>query len=111
MLNDRGTKKWTALMLPEHVALLKKVWSEDKAINRPILDSQELEMMNRQLGQAYELRISVKLTVYAVGLVEEYCGIVSKVSNNDVYLQLQDGTKIIVAFYDILSIQQLNSSE
>lgn len=110
MLKDRGTKKWTALMLPEHIALLKKVWAEDEIINRPILDSQELEMMNRQLGQAYEQRIAVKLTVYSVGMVEEYCGIVIKINNNDVCLQLQDGTKIIVALYDITSIHQINSS-
>ncbi|MGP4061525.1 YolD-like family protein [Halobacillus sp. H74] len=40
---DRGTIKWTSLMLPEHVEMIKKVWKEDERIEKPILDEQQLE--------------------------------------------------------------------
>lgn len=28
VVNDRGTMKWTTMMLPEHVKLLKEMWSQ-----------------------------------------------------------------------------------
>ncbi|WP_406945780.1 YolD-like family protein [Halobacillus sp. SY10] len=40
---DRGTIKWTSLMLPEHVEMVKQVWKEDERIEKPILDEQKWE--------------------------------------------------------------------
>lgn len=41
MLKDRGNIKWTSLMLPEHVGVLRK-WAEDiDKVPRPELDEQE----------------------------------------------------------------------
>ncbi|MCM2988297.1 YolD-like family protein [Bacillus safensis] len=41
MLRDRGTFKWTAMMLPEHVAQLKHDLAETKKIDKPIIDEQQ----------------------------------------------------------------------
>ena len=38
MLKDRGTIKWTSLMLPEHVERLKNMWSETEKTAKPLLD-------------------------------------------------------------------------
>ncbi len=42
MLRDRGTIKWTAMMLSEHVARLKHDLSETKKTDKPIIDEQQI---------------------------------------------------------------------
>ncbi|TGB04674.1 YolD-like family protein [Halobacillus salinus] len=57
--NDRGTIKWTSLMLPEHVEAIQELWKEDKKIEKPILDEQKLE----EIGQVLQLAMKDDLTV------------------------------------------------
>src|SRR5690625_4999913 len=71
MLRDRGTIKWTSLMLPEYVELLKKMWRDTEKVNMPVHDSQELELMNGQLVQAYERKSLIVLSIYKDGFIEE----------------------------------------
>ncbi|MFC7060866.1 YolD-like family protein [Halobacillus seohaensis] len=40
--NDRGTIKWTSLMMPEHIEMLKEVWKEDEKEEKAILDEQQI---------------------------------------------------------------------
>ncbi|MDE1442222.1 YolD-like family protein, partial [Bacillus licheniformis] len=37
-LKDRGSIKWTAMMLPEHVVLLRELESIQNKVKRPVLD-------------------------------------------------------------------------
>lgn len=34
---DRGTIKWTSLMLTEHIAMLKEVWKEDERVKKGLI--------------------------------------------------------------------------
>lgn len=106
MVNDRGTIKWTSLMLPEHVELLKEMWREDHVITKPVLDTQELGVLNEQLLQALEQQLTVSLSVYKNGAITEQTGIISQLdsSGNNVILQADGDRKITVSFWDILSI-------
>lgn len=54
MLRDRGTIKWTAMMLPEHVKLLRDWVREDFFQEKPELDEQKLEQLNEQLIDSHE---------------------------------------------------------
>ncbi|WP_419893407.1 YolD-like family protein [Oceanobacillus kimchii] len=42
-VNDRGTIKWTAMMLPEHAELLNQLKEKKNRKQKPILDEQQLE--------------------------------------------------------------------
>ena len=50
--NDRGTIKWTSLMLPEHVEAIQKLWKEDDRVEKAILDEQQLEELEFALQRA-----------------------------------------------------------
>lgn len=76
MLKDRGSIKWTSLMLPEHVELLKNLWQEDKKTVKPILDEQELELLNERIIDAASSKKEVTLSVYENGIINKYCGVV-----------------------------------
>lgn len=64
MVHDRGSIKWTSLMLPEHVELLKSIWNEDKKVVKPILDEQAIEALNTQLIEAYQEEQFITITYY-----------------------------------------------
>jgi len=64
MINDRGTKKWTSLMLPEHVEALKKVFAETDYVEKPILDEQQQMEMDMILQLALKDNRTVKIKCY-----------------------------------------------
>ncbi|MFB7140515.1 YolD-like family protein [Gottfriedia sp. NPDC056225] len=64
MIRDRGTIKWTSMMLPEHVKILRD-WKVSQNYEQPKdVDEQLLEEMNRQLQQAIHEDASVQITYY-----------------------------------------------
>jgi len=65
MINDRGTKKWTSLMLPEHVEALKKVFAETDYEEKLILDEQQQMEMDMILQLALKDSLTVKIKYYA----------------------------------------------
>lgn len=64
-INERGTKKWTSLMLPEHVKMLKDIWQEDDFKERPILDEQLQIELGEVLRLALKDDLTVEITYYA----------------------------------------------
>jgi hypothetical protein len=62
MIRDRGRIKWTAMMLPEHVKLLRDWVKEDRYEQKKDMDEQQLEYMNDILSEAMELDQLVTIT-------------------------------------------------
>ncbi|MCP3027532.1 YolD-like family protein [Halobacillus sp. A5] len=58
---DRGTIKWTSLMLPEHVEMIKKVWKEDERVEKGILDEQKAAEIDFVLQRAVHDQLTVDL--------------------------------------------------
>lgn len=106
MSKDRGTIKWASLMLPEHVKLLQDMWQDDYRMTRPVLDSQEIEMLNAQILEAFECGSTIAVSIYSDGTVFDHVGIIIKLDSqtNNIILQLTDSTQVTIAFNDILSI-------
>ncbi|MBN8190839.1 YolD-like family protein [Bacillus sp. NTK074B] len=65
MIRDRGRIKWTSMMLPEHVKLLRDWAKEDTHEKRAELDEQELDRMNEVVAEAMEFGKLVSITHYA----------------------------------------------
>lgn len=54
MIRDRGNIKWTAMMLPEHLKLLRE-WQEEEGRREPLApDPQQMEEWDRMLHEALE---------------------------------------------------------
>ncbi|WP_079529476.1 YolD-like family protein [Halobacillus hunanensis] len=61
---DRGTIKWTSLMLPEHVELIKEVWQEDEGVPKKVIDEQQAEENELALQRAVQEGLLVRITYY-----------------------------------------------
>ncbi|WP_335869847.1 YolD-like family protein [Bacillus sp. 2205SS5-2] len=64
MIRDRGRMKWTSMMLPEHVKLLRDWSKEDSFEKEKEIDEQQLEDLNIVAAEAMEYGKCVTITHY-----------------------------------------------
>ena len=64
MIRDRGRIKWTSMMLPEHVKMLRDWAQEDEIEKEREMDEQQLELMNGTILEAMEYNHAVAITYY-----------------------------------------------
>lgn len=64
-IRDRGNIKWTSLMLPEHVKMLRKYINEEYYdIPEPTLDGQQMDEMNIMVLESMEYHFPLQFTLY-----------------------------------------------
>ncbi|MFT4400426.1 YolD-like family protein [Bacillus sp. SW14] len=74
MLRDRGTIKWTSMMLPEHLTQLKQDLIDVSKIEKPSLDDQQIEEMDILVSEALEFNKELKFKLFNNGFVENVTG-------------------------------------
>lgn len=106
MAYDRGTIKWTSLMLPEHVELLKQMWREDKKETKPILDPQEIELINQQVMESYEHQLLIQLTFFEDNQTQSVTCKIIKLNQETrkVSIETEDHKRTELPFSSLLSI-------
>lgn len=60
-LHDRGSKKWVAMMLPEHVKLLREYAVDIKKDPRPVIDEFDYELIEEQIAIAMKRNVEAKI--------------------------------------------------
>ena len=66
-VRDRGSKKWVAMMLPEHVALLRQYNEDSKKVPRPQLDEWDYEALHTSLHNALISKADTRIKLWKDG--------------------------------------------
>lgn len=106
-IKDRGTKKWTSIMLPEHVEALKQMFAEEERKEKPILDEQKKMEMDFLLQAALSNDATVEIKYYAN---YDYCTVKGKLLTIDSlngYLKIEHDTLEDIQLQDILDVSIL----
>jgi type II secretory pathway component GspD/PulD (secretin) len=74
VIRDRGTIKWTAMMLPEHVKMLREHQDGLDYGRKPELDEQRYEEFNEIICVAMEENRELKFKYYQKGKIAELAG-------------------------------------
>ncbi|MCB4341818.1 hypothetical protein [Bacillus phage SPbetaL3] len=90
MLRDRGTIKWTSLMLPEHLTQLKQDLIDVSKIEKPSLDDQQIEEMDILVSEALEFNKELKFKLFNNGFVENVTGRVHYINFEQQKLHVKD---------------------
>ncbi|GAA0346570.1 YolD-like family protein [Bacillus carboniphilus] len=100
MLRDRGRIKWTSMMLPEHVKLLREWAEEDKYETAREFDEQELEEMNQLLEEAILTEHPVTLTYFKNRQYKMVTGWIHKVDpyQQTLHIKSEDGENVQIPF-------------
>jgi hypothetical protein len=78
MIRDRGKIKWTAMMLPEHVKMLREWAEEEKWEEEKTADEQAREEWDRILTQAVWSRRKVRINYFRNRRYEMLTGVVRR---------------------------------
>lgn len=66
-VRDRGSKKWVAMMLPEHVKMLRDYSEEIKKVARPDLNEFDYEAIQEQIELAMKRNVEIKIKRWKEG--------------------------------------------
>lgn len=90
MLRDRGTIKWTSMMLPEHLTQLKQDLLDVSKFEKPSLDAQQIEEMDIIVSEALEFNKELVLKLFNNGFVENVTGRVHYINFEQQKLHVKD---------------------
>ncbi|MFE8698000.1 YolD-like family protein [Cytobacillus sp. FJAT-53684] len=107
MIKDRGTIKWTAMMLPEHVQELKKAALDEERIKQPELDEQAIEEFELIICGAMESDETLVIDIFDNGFTNKLTGTVHFINHLKSQLILKDklGYFHHVPFENLINIQ------
>ena len=89
-MKDRGMIKWTSMMLPEHVQMLREWESEDDRQTMPILDEQWLEKRDRDVRKAMIEQKRVKVSYIQNGREQTIKGVMKRYDPIDHVIIMMD---------------------
>lgn len=75
-IRDRGTKKWTAIMLPEHIKEIKNWMNEDHYEERPKLDDYEYDAIQESIDVAYKRKSQILIKTWQNGKINQRGGVI-----------------------------------
>lgn len=87
---DRGTKKWTALMLTEHTEKLREWYAEDQLIERPVFTEWDLQTIQEEIEIAYKSKRETLIKTWKDGQVLSYQGIIKELRVQQRLIILED---------------------
>lgn len=98
VIRDRGNIKWNAMMLPEHVKLLREWQERDNDVEKPELDEWALQELSEQLQIACRDHMQVELKIWEAAHIFTATGIISKLDDIKRMLYLEDGRRFPFQF-------------
>ncbi|MBO1515071.1 YolD-like family protein [Metabacillus bambusae] len=106
VIKDRGSIKWTAMMLPEHVKLLREYNESLDKVEMPTLDEDQLEEINQKIYEAMEYNKELVFTYFDRGDIKLFIGHVHFIDGLKKELRIfnSHGDKFFIKFEDILRV-------
>jgi len=98
-MKDRGAIKWSAMMLPEHKKFLEKMYAEKEHREKPILDQDKYEEINRVLLFVWEKEKAVKIKFYREDTFQCIEGIITKYIPGEKKLKIIDNSGKVEFLY------------
>lgn len=96
MNRDRGTIKWNAMMLPEHVKLLREWKTEDEKAEKPNLDEWALEELSMQITIAYQHRLPIRLSVWKKRNKVTWTTFIERIDYNRQSIYTEEGKEVAI---------------
>ncbi|CAI9390584.1 YolD-like family protein [Niallia sp. Sow4_A1] len=108
MIKDRGTKKWVAMMLPEHVAAVKEELLNEKKVKKPELDQEKLNDIDLLIHEGMEYHLSLKFSLFKQGFIEILIGRTVFIDYIKKELRIEDENNTIhyIPFHMLIDVER-----
>lgn len=109
MIRDRGNKKWTAMMLPEHVAAVKQELINLKKVDQPILDEDRLAEIEMLIHEAMKYNLLLEFKIFKKGFIESIIGHTHFIDYIKKEFRIKDKNELIhkISFQKIVNVQKV----
>lgn len=104
-LRDRGIIKWQGLILPEHKKLVNGYFERDNHVKKPLLDEDEIEVLERVLNGAYVFSNDVAIEYWRDGYTHQTTGQIEGFDSVKRSVKMEDGTSL--SFDDIINAYEV----
>lgn len=108
-MNDRGHKKWTALMLPEHKERIQQWVRSQDDVQMPTLDPDQLQEIDDRIRASMQEHARVQLSYYQHKRFTYIYGWITRCDPLAGYLQLDDddgvGHRILMSLITDIHLQ------
>lgn len=107
-MKQRGMVKWQPFVsLPEQVSYTNKLLEKMNRVDRPVLDQEQLEVINNIILECYNGQDEIGITFYVNGFFQQIQGYIKKVDSVNHYIILKNEkvNKFKIAFCDIFNVE------
>ncbi|SIS41027.1 YolD-like family protein [Salimicrobium flavidum] len=104
---DRGSVKWTSLMLPEHVDMLRNLWKEDERVEQGWMEEQQAASIDFVLKHAMNEKLPVRVEVGTGSDLEMYEVMLLGLHKQNQFIECRDvhsGESFMLAWADITDV-------
>lgn len=77
-VQDRGALKWTSLMLPEHIRMLREWKEEDNRVPKPELDEFDFQALQENIELALVRRCQAEIQIWKDHQYHYYVGTITE---------------------------------
>ncbi|MGP4038317.1 YolD-like family protein [Gracilibacillus sp. D59] len=88
---ERGNKKWTAMMMPEHMEMLHNIFEEELKVEKPILSEDQYEGMQITINKAMEYNQKIDIVYWSNFRLHTAEGYIDKIRGTSLYINTSDG--------------------
>jgi hypothetical protein len=108
MIKDRGTKKWVAMMLPEHVAAVKEELLNEKKVKKPELDQEKLNDIDLLIHEGMEYHLFLQFSLFKQGFIETLIGRTVFIDYIKKELRIEDENNTIhyIPFHILIDVER-----
>ncbi|WP_235856555.1 YolD-like family protein [Niallia taxi] len=109
VIRDRGNIKWTAIMLPEHVAAVKQEVLDLEKVKQPILDEDRLTEIEMLIHEAMEYNAQLEFKLFKKGYIESIIGHTHFIDYIKKEFRIKDKDELIhkIPFQKIVDVQKV----
>lgn len=90
-VKDRGRIKWTALMLPEHVEMIREWYAKDELVEKPELTEDDLQLLQEELDIALKRQCEVVMQSWKAGVIYEHRGTIEGIDARSRMIVCREG--------------------
>ncbi|QFF98802.1 YolD-like family protein [Psychrobacillus glaciei] len=99
-LRDRGSKKWVAMMLPEHLKLVREYIADQKKSPRPELDEWDIDIIQENIQISMQRNVEVEIKTWKDGAFTYSVGKLTWVDLKNRVIEVEDVFKSFVIRLD-----------
>ncbi len=107
MIKDRGNKKWVAMMLPEHVEMIKQIHLDLDKQEKPILDEDKIQELETRISYSMQCHLPVDFKIWIDGFEQHISGYVHSIDHIQKRFKIRDMNDNIkyIDFSEIVDIR------